>query len=451
MAFSLLSGQIGTTYAMEFDETTEITNSQQPGNSAMAEEDFPDGTTDFSVTNESVEMQNESLPSNYVLTSAGFFHFLANNPKLSANARKDAQEAYEIVTNGYSKQSGANKTTDYSIYTHLGDKRDATDLENMKKAVDELGRLNDYRSRSVSVELPEGCAGGLGELKVSSTMMAIAQYNINASARIDKGQNVTHTKAFNVGENLAWSWDDPFEAWYDEELQTYTQELANNHAPSYIEKNFNVGHFLNIIKRKYVTFGSAYMTDLPQWNNKMHGQTFSAYDYAKYDDLSVTEYQKLFYEYYNSVKGSVSGSDSGDVNVGGTVYRLYNPNSGEHYFTMNGNERDHLVQLGWRNEACDWKASPAEGGVPVYCLYNPNAGDHHYTIGVKERDYLLTVGWKEGYIAFYTQDYSSIPVYRLYNPNAKKAGAHHYTTDQNERAALTKLGWIDEVIGWYGA
>ena len=33
--------------------------------------------------------------------------------------------------------------------------------------------------------------------------------------------------------------------------------------------------------------------------------------------------------------------------------------------------------------------------------YNPNAGDHHYTLSSKERDYLVSVGWNYEGIGWY--------------------------------------------------
>lgn len=68
------------------------------------------------------------------------------------------------------------------------------------------------------------------------------------------------------------------------------------------------------------------------------------------------------------------------------MYRLYNPNSGEHFYTKTTSERDHLRSVGWRYEGIGWQAPT--GGNPVYRLYNPNAGDHHYTLLASERDHL---------------------------------------------------------------
>lgn len=127
------------------------------------------------------------------------------------------------------------------------------------------------------------------------------------------------------------------------------------------------------------------------------------------------------------------------------MYRLYNPNSGEHFYTANGIERDLTVNAGWHYEGIGWSA-PA-GGQPVYRLYNPNAGDHHYTLDANERDHLKGVGWRYEGISWYSPA-SGQPLYRLYNPNAK-AGSHHYTLNGAERDNLQKVGWRYEGIAWY--
>lgn len=131
-----------------------------------------------------------------------------------------------------------------------------------------------------------------------------------------------------------------------------------------------------------------------------------------------------------------------------SMYRLYNPNSGEHFYTASEAEKNKLVNVGWRYEGVAWNA-PKTSDIPVYRLYNPNAGDHHYTTSEKEKDNLVKVGWKYEGIGWYSTATDGQPLYRLYNPNAK-AGSHHYTTSAAERDNLKKLGWRDEGIAWYG-
>lgn len=130
------------------------------------------------------------------------------------------------------------------------------------------------------------------------------------------------------------------------------------------------------------------------------------------------------------------------------AWRLYNPYSGEHLYTVLRDEKDVLTQKGWKAEAIGW-FSPTRG-LSVYRMYNPNSGEHHYTISEKEKNELSRVGWKSEGAAFYgRQSESGIPVYRLYNPKADNAASHHYTTSKVEAERLQKDGWKDEGIGWY--
>ena len=130
------------------------------------------------------------------------------------------------------------------------------------------------------------------------------------------------------------------------------------------------------------------------------------------------------------------------------MYRLYNPNSGEHFYTGSIVERTNLVNAGWNFEGNGWKA-PTNGGYSVYRLYNPNAGDHHYTNSDEERDNLIADGWQYEGVAWNSADPNDKPLYRLYNRNAQ-SGAHHYTMSKEERNNLISVGWEYEGIGWFG-
>ncbi|GAA2943671.1 hypothetical protein ACHEVJ_00955 [Enterococcus raffinosus] len=132
------------------------------------------------------------------------------------------------------------------------------------------------------------------------------------------------------------------------------------------------------------------------------------------------------------------------------VYRLYNPNSGEHFYTPDLSESRYLRSVGWREEQIGWFAPNFHTGAPVYRLYNPNAGDHHYTMNSYEAAHLVSVGWRDEGVAFVSafSNHPRVPIYRLYNPNAK-AGAHHYTPNSNERDHLVRVGWRSEGIGFY--
>ena len=130
------------------------------------------------------------------------------------------------------------------------------------------------------------------------------------------------------------------------------------------------------------------------------------------------------------------------------MYRLYNPNTGEHFFTANAKEKDALLSYGWSDEGIGWYA-PASSSTPVYRLYSSLGEDHHYTMNAGERDALIKEGWTDEGIGWYSDDAKTVPLYRAYNPNADSCN-HNYTTNKNEQDYLISCGWTDEGIGWYG-
>lgn len=74
-----------------------------------------------------------------------------------------------------------------------------------------------------------------------------------------------------------------------------------------------------------------------------------------------------------------------------SMFRLYNQNSGEHFYTANAGEKNHLVNIGWIYEGIGWNA-PKTSDYPVYRLYNGNGGEHHYTMNKAEKDMLVRAG-----------------------------------------------------------
>ncbi len=130
------------------------------------------------------------------------------------------------------------------------------------------------------------------------------------------------------------------------------------------------------------------------------------------------------------------------------MYRLYNKNSGEHFYTAKAGERDDLVKIGWQYEGIGWYA-PETSETPVYRLYNKYGGEHHYTVNEAEKEALVKAGWIDEGIGWYSDDNKTVVLYREYNPNARSCN-HNYTTNQKEHEALVKMGWNDEGTAWYG-
>lgn len=135
---------------------------------------------------------------------------------------------------------------------------------------------------------------------------------------------------------------------------------------------------------------------------------------------------------------NAKAEDNGQV-----MWRLYNPNSGEHFYTANGAERNNLISAGWNYEGAGFIAS---GSTPVYRMYNANVGDHHYTTNAAEKDMLVSVGWQYEGIGWNTES-NGFSVYRLYNPNAVTA-THHYTLDEAEKNYLVSIGWKYEGVSF---
>ena len=130
-----------------------------------------------------------------------------------------------------------------------------------------------------------------------------------------------------------------------------------------------------------------------------------------------------------------------------SMYRMYNPNTGEHFYTGDKGERQVLEAAGWKYEGVGF-TFPASTGKPVYRLFQPSTGEHLYTMDENEKAALLAAGWNYEGIAFNSGNESEVPQYRLYNPNVT-VGAYHFTASMEERDVLLAAGWQDQGIGFY--
>jgi len=158
-----------------------------------------------------------------------------------------------------------------------------------------------------------------------------------------------------------------------------------------------------------------------------------------------------------------------DSQQSGTValYRLFSPNSGDHFYTTSAAERDNAIaSFGYQSEgtACYVFDSQQSGTVafyrlvkmqPVrialYRLLNPNSGDHFYTTSAAERDNAVSsFGYRSEGTACYVynaQISTTRALYRLLNPNS---GDHFYTTSEPERDnAVSSFGYYYEGIACY--
>ena len=128
------------------------------------------------------------------------------------------------------------------------------------------------------------------------------------------------------------------------------------------------------------------------------------------------------------------------------VYRAYNPNNGEHLYTLDEKEYKHVASVGWDAEGVAFMAEEEKNGQALYRVYNPNSGLHHYTLDEKEKNTLVALGWRDEKVAWYTSKKpQSAPVFRVYNPND---GNHHYTMNKQEKDVLVSYGWQDEGLAF---
>lgn len=126
--------------------------------------------------------------------------------------------------------------------------------------------------------------------------------------------------------------------------------------------------------------------------------------------------------------------------VDNALYRLYNPNNGDHLLTPNHSEAETIAGMGWTYEGV---AGLTGDGDEVTRLYNPGNGLHMLTASHSEHDGLIKAGWLcegEAFRAGTKHD-----MYRLYNPNN---GAHHFTTATSERDGLKSAGWTYEGVAF---
>ena len=134
------------------------------------------------------------------------------------------------------------------------------------------------------------------------------------------------------------------------------------------------------------------------------------------------------------------------------VYRLYNPDNGEHLYTTDINERNVLYEKqGWGYEGIGWYAPTT--GTPVYRLYNNVLCNHLYTTDTNEINVLTSMpdtAWtvdNNNQPLFYSG--GDVSIYRVYNEGLQ--GMHHLTTDKNEYDILPTYGWAQEGVSLYAS
>ncbi|WP_125982566.1 InlB B-repeat-containing protein [Bifidobacterium goeldii] len=144
------------------------------------------------------------------------------------------------------------------------------------------------------------------------------------------------------------------------------------------------------------------------------------------------------------------------------MYVLYNKNNSDHLYTTSLDEYNGLGKLGWNAQGVSFKVTlnKAPYSAAIYRVYNPNSGEHLFlqkgeaanavahgwTYDEPSTDQTpsdLPTGWKDGdpIPFFYTPQNATTTLNRLFNPNARDAGSHYYTANAGETKILVGFGW----------
>lgn len=183
--------------------------------------------------------------------------------------------------------------------THYGAAGDASNYQNVLKALETIDDLNAVR-RDL----------GLGELMITNQLMARSIISVNWSAK-----NVAHSVG-NGGENLAFDWEYPVTGWYNYEKSIYDAATrTNTYDGRPLPENWQsmtsselkaaapdfwhaVGHYYNVINPNYHFIGAAFNDEEGNQYGFCHGQSYSYYTSCR-KAYSVAEWRSQFLDWVN--------------------------------------------------------------------------------------------------------------------------------------------------------
>ncbi len=224
--------------------------------------------------------------------------------------------------------------------TNMGAEGDATSLYNLWQTLRFMDECNQLRADE-GYDPQEG--EKLQTLKVDPELMAIAEVQLNWSR-----DNIGHSEAYNVGENLAWGYYDPFDGWYYKEKKIYDEGGSGE-----------TGHYLHIVASGYQTTGFAVAEQTNGIYGTAHGQTFDGVRSGNEDDLmTVAEFRAALEAYLPAeyLPASFEMEWSGSDYVYRAIYADGSPAEG--WLSANGAwcyaNADGYLARGWVHDGTGW-------------------------------------------------------------------------------------------------
>lgn len=300
---------------------------------------------------------------------------------------------------------------------------------------------------------PNGTSMSTHEVKEEAVVNFTVMETYNVVFHANGGTNAPANQQKKVGTNLTLTSKTPsrpgykFLGW----AESANSQTAQYKAGSVLKKDVYSGSFNLYAVWQNIscshTFGSWYVTKAPTCVDSGTAQRdCSKCDYYETKALPATGHvYSGEWDRDCDVCGFVRQIDAERATM--DMFRLYDPNSGEHFYTGSAEERDNLVKAGWKYEGVGF-TFPLSTGKPVHRLYDPVHGEHLYTMDEAEKSRLIGAGWNYEGVAFNSAFDYEAPQYRLHNPNARR-GAYHFTGSKEERDHLISLGWEYQGIGWY--
>jgi peptidoglycan/xylan/chitin deacetylase (PgdA/CDA1 family) len=132
------------------------------------------------------------------------------------------------------------------------------------------------------------------------------------------------------------------------------------------------------------------------------------------------------------------------------VTRLYQPATGDHFYTTSASDIAIAESVGFQNDGVGFNAyATSASGVPVYRLYSPLTEKHFYTTSTSDVTIATGVGYQNDGVAFYEDSAASannVAVDRMYQPRDYD---HFYTTSASDVSIAKSVGYQDEGAVFY--